>query len=287
MPENSSFVTNPHLDAFASKIREKFSTDLVSFGKENYSYARFNFLTAKPPKVIDFDIAKLADFKNSIGTLGLKSVVSSVLKQSLNEEELKDAADFVIKTWGYGWKCNNSLLYGQTAKKIISGVSELSSKERNDLEPRLKFFKNFAADIGETIPSIASWSKLLAFALPDQYPIYDFRIAELLNKWWKETMGSLACPFALPGHGSRNLEASQVAFETYGTKAKNSEQYISTYQNYCALIYKLWDVEKDGIKTEQECYENLLDEYKSEIPLPASGLQLMEMALFAKSQTEL
>lgn len=78
---------------------------------------------------------------------------------------------------------------------------------------------------------IASWSKILSFVYPQEYPIYDARIGAALNS----VLWQLRAPRYFPKVGTQNGPANR-AFEIMN-KSPMWRPYLLTYYNYKSLIY--------------------------------------------------
>lgn len=80
---------------------------------------------------------------------------------------------------------------------------------------------------------IASWSKILSFVYPQEYPIYDARIGAALNS----VLWQVRAPRYFPRVGTQNGPANRAFAIMH--KGSMWRPYLLTYHDYQSLVYRI------------------------------------------------
>lgn len=278
-----------HLVQLVKDFRDEIGLSFVDYAVENYRFV-FNKTFLKnystlmptcgvnPPQSLINSLACKSEIPANL--LRVKNTVSMALRKESDVLLLREIARLVVADWG-GIRTNpdESLdLFVQFAKLMTVESVDLSA---DVLENKFETFTTEKTE--KTYSCISSWSKLLAFASPEHYFVYDSRISLLLNYLWSCENLPSQCPCSFLKDRSRpktktcqniiNLDLKMKREKQKCNSPRHASDYFGSYSTYCKLIDLTYD------QKEQASYANLLDQYPD--LQPEWGKQLVEMALFA------
>ena len=208
----------------------------------------------------------------SVDTIHLKSELNGLFKTK--GRALDKLSRFIVEDWGHIHNCGDEFL-----KNAGALATQSLQDTTKDAQGNLAFLspKTIKEKLKGKHDSVPSWSKVLAFANPEYYFVYDSRVAFILLILWliyKKQKGikdnypflpNVALRGRIPQEQRENLE-KLIAKLQGDLPLPKPEKRMELYINYVKLVHKLYQWESDkGISASKK-------------PIDAQNI---EMGLFA------